>query len=121
MPTDALEVIREVYALGGHLRLEGDRLLMEAPRPLPELVRKAVREHKPAIMVVLGAPLDAVVASILEEVRPHLPSVLQDLPDGKLLALVNWSIIAAWNRALTALWEGPAIRVGRCFGGPRPT
>ena len=99
MSTDALEVIREVYALGGRLRLEGGRLLMEAPQPLPEQIRKAVREHKPAIMVALGSPLDAAVASILEEIRPHLPSVLQGLPDGKLVVLMNWSIIAAWNRA----------------------
>jgi len=100
---NALDTIREVYALGGNLRLEGDGLIMEAPRPLPEVVRKRVRQYKPAIMVAFGAPLDSVVAQVLEEIRPHLPRALQGLSDSKLLALVNWSIIVAWNKAMASL------------------
>lgn len=99
----ALEAIREVYVLGGRLKLDGHHLIMEAPQPLPEAVRQAVREHKPAIMVALGAPMDVVVASIPEEIRPHLPQTLQVLSDDKLLSLVNWSIITAWQKAVGSL------------------
>jgi hypothetical protein len=41
----------------------------------------ALKEHKPSIMVALGAPLDAVVPSILEEIRPQLPEALRRLSD----------------------------------------
>jgi hypothetical protein len=104
--TIALDVMRQVYALGGRLRLEEGNLFVEAPQPLPEAVRQAVREYKSAIMVALGAPLDAVAASVLEEIRPYLPESLRRLPDSGLLALVNWSIIAAWNVAVRRLGRG---------------
>ena len=98
-----LETMRQVYMLGGRLRLDGERLVMEAPEPLPASVRQAVREHKSAIMVALGAPFDVVLAGILAEIRPHLSPPLQGLSDEKLLVLVNWNILMAWEKARRSL------------------
>ena len=96
----ALEVIRRVELLGGRLMLEGDQLKLRAPEPLPEGVVADVSREKAAIMVALGAPLDTVVSMVLTEIRPNLPAALRQLPDDSLLALVNWSIIAAWETAI---------------------
>ena len=100
---NALEVIREVEARGGKLVLDGDQLKLKAPQPLPDEIMAAVSEQKATIMTTLGAPLDAVVAGILEELRPNLPASLRKLPDDRLLALVNWSIIAAWEKTIQKL------------------
>ena len=97
---NAMDIIRAVYALDGKLTLEGDKLTVEAPAPLPGNLRQALREHKPSVMVALGAPLDVVAVNILKEIRPNLSPVLRTLSDDNLLALVNWNIIAAWGRAM---------------------
>lgn len=97
---NALEVIRQVYALDGKLTMGEGKLKVLSLAPLPDDLRQALREHKPSVMVALGAPLDVVVANILEELRPNLPKSLQTLSDDQLLALVNWSIMAAWERAI---------------------
>ena len=96
----ALDVIRRVEACGGRLTVENGALKLRAPAALPEDVMQAVSAEKPAIMITLGAPLDVTVANILDDIRPHLSPALRCLPDSKLLALVNWHIIAAWNAAL---------------------
>ena len=44
--------------------------------------------------------MNQTVATILGDLRPYLPQSLQRLSDDRLLALVNWSIMAAWGRAL---------------------
>ena len=103
---NALEIIRLVYAHGGKLTLDGETLRVSAPAPLPDSLRQALREHKPSIMVALGVPLDVVVCKVLAELRRHLPQSLQQLSDEKLLALVNWSIIVAWEKARQPLDEG---------------
>ena len=81
---NALEVIREVEARGGKLVLDGDQLKLKAPQPLPDDIMAAVSEQKATIMTTLGAPLDAVVARILEELRDQLPPSLRRLPDDRL-------------------------------------
>ena len=95
----ALDVIRRVEMLGGHLVLDGESLRLQADSVLPENVVAEVSENKPAIMVALGAPIDTVIGSVLEELRPELPPALRKLTDDKLLIMVNWSIIAAWQKA----------------------
>ena len=100
---NALDLIRRVEALGGKLALEGDELRVRAAEPLPEGLVAELSSEKPSIMVALGAPLDAVAARVLTDLRPHLPETLRGLPDDRLLALVNWSIMAAWDRAVREL------------------
>ena len=67
-------------------------------------------------MVALGVPLDLAVAGILKEIRPYLSPPLRKLPDDRLLALVNWNIIAAWNRAMR---EADERMSGNRSAGPR--
>ena len=102
----ALDVIRRVEMLGGRLVLDGDRLRLQAAEELPDDVVTAVGEQKAAIMVALGAPIDTVVGAILDEIRPQLPEGLRKLPDDRLLVLVNWSIIAAWEKTVQKFGRG---------------
>ena len=102
----ALEVIRRVESLGGRLFLDDEgRLKVTAAQPLPGHLLADLSAQKPAIMVALGAPLDTVISGILAEIRPYLPESLRRLPDQKLLVLANWSIIAAWDKAIQKLQE----------------
>jgi hypothetical protein len=100
---NALDVIRQVQNHGGQLVLAEGSLRVRARDPLPDELMAALAEHKADVMVALGAPLDAVVSEILEDIRPHLPKGLRHLPDDRLLALVNWSIIAAWGKSARVL------------------
>lgn len=96
----AFDVIRQVEALGGRLVIDGEDLRVRASKPLPNDVVASLRAQKAAIMIALGAPVDTTVGAILTELRPHLPPGLRNLSDDRLLALVNWSIMAAWERAI---------------------
>jgi hypothetical protein len=99
----ALDVIRRVEVLGGHLVIEDGQLKVQAPVPLPDEVLDAVRNEKTSIMVALGEPLDTVLSGVLDDIRPHLPKTLRNLPDDRLLVLVNWAIINAWNSSVRKL------------------
>ena len=103
---NALEVLRQVEAHGGHVLLDGRELRVRAPRPLPDHVMDALSAKRESVMIALGAPLDTVVSGILDDIRPQLPPGLRLLPDDKLLALVNWSIIAAWEKTVQKLGSG---------------
>ena len=97
---NALEIVHAVSDYGASLELQDGQLIVRGSGPrLPEELRQMIQEHKAEIMVALGVPLDQTVAGILKEIRPYLSPVLRKLPDDRLLALVNWNIIAAWNRA----------------------
>jgi hypothetical protein len=106
----AFELLQRVHSLGGQVRLAGDDLQVTAPRPLPEDLLIELSREKPAVMVALGAPFDRAVGSILNEVRPHLPPALRDLSDAKLLVMVNWTIMAAWQKTLEQLSPGTGGR-----------
>ncbi len=112
-----LEVIRQIEALGGSLHVEGDQLRVRAAAPLPEELMTALTEQKPAVRIALGAPLDATVAGILVDIRPHLSPALRQLSDDRLLALVNWNIITAWDRAVRSASE--RVPTGGRKGGSR--
>ena len=109
---NALDVIRQVQTHGGQLVLADGSLRVRAPEPLPDDVMAALAEHKASVMVALGASLDVVAASVLQELRPHLPKPLRALPDDRLLVLVNWSIIAAFERAIREAMERPDVGAG---------
>ena len=103
---NALEIIERVRAHDADLVVQDDRLVVRGNGPpLPEELQAALREHKAELLIALGVPFDRTVANILGEVRPHLPPALRSLPDGKLLALINWSIINAWSEGVRRLGE----------------
>jgi len=85
-----LEVVRQVYLYGGKLTVDGDTLRICGPEPLPDDLRRALRKHKPAIMVALGTPLDTAILAAVGDIRPYLPQALQRLSDDTLLILVKW-------------------------------
>ena len=101
--SSAFELLQRVRLLGGSISVRGGDVEIEAPSPLPEDLVSQIKEQKPAVMVALGAPFDDAVASILSELRPNLPPGLRNLPDGKLLVMVNWTIMAAWQRTIEKL------------------
>jgi hypothetical protein len=98
---NAIEIIERVREHEADLALVDDRLVVRGwAEPLPEELKEAIAKHKGELMVALGEPASHTIASILADIRPHLPKALQRLPDDKLLALVNWSIIAAFEKAV---------------------
>ena len=105
MSESPLAVIREVYALGGRLLLEGDRLVMQAPEPLPESVRTLVRQHKPELMAALGAPVESVLRSMLCDLRTRLPPSLATLSDESLLRLLTMTLLYCWKDAIQRTGE----------------
>ena len=101
---NAVEIIEEVRRHGAELLLREGKLVLRGSGPeLPPELQDAVRQQKAEIMVALGAPIETTVASILADIRPHLPPALRTLPDGSLLVMVNWTIMHAWNRSLNQL------------------
>ncbi len=101
---NAMELIELIHEHNAELAVEHQRLIVRGQGdPLPEELQVALREHKAELMIALGIPIDVTVASILDEIRPHLPKTLRELPDSKLLALVNWAIINAWNAGVRKL------------------
>ncbi len=104
---NAIEIIEKVRAHDADLVVENDRLLVRGrASPLPEDLRRALHDHKAELLVALGVPLDRTVASVLAELRPHLPKSLRGLPDDRLLVLVNWSIISAFEAAVREASRG---------------
>ena len=98
---NALDIIEQVREHDAELVVEENKLYVRGKGGrLPEGLREALREQKVAVMVALGAPIDRAVAGIIAELRPNLPPSLRGVPDASLLALVNWSIIHAWEKTL---------------------
>ena len=97
---NALGIAQAVQELGATLRVEHGQVVIRSHTPLPQELQQEIRAHKAELLIALGMPMDQTVASILGDLRPYLPQSLQRLSDDRLLALVNWSIMAAWGRAL---------------------
>ena len=93
-------IAQAVQELGATLLVEHGQVVIRSHGPLPDGLQQEVRAHKAELLIALGVPMDQTVASILGDLRPFLPQSLQRLADDRLLALVNWSIMAAWGRAL---------------------
>jgi len=103
---NALEIVRAVQEHGATLALEGGRLLVKGSgERLPSDLRVELARHKTEVLVALGCPMDKALVNILEELRPNLSPALRALPDEKLLALVNWHIIAAWEKTISRLHQ----------------
>jgi hypothetical protein len=113
---NAVEIIERVRAHHAEVVIEDDELIVRGcGEPLPAELQLALKQHKPAILVALGAPREVAVLDVLEQIRPFLPSALQTIPDSSLLALVNWSLLHAWNSAASQLdWSKEAPRCRKC-------
>ena len=97
---NALSIAQAVQELSATLLVAHGQVVVRSRGPLPEELQQEVRAHKAELLIALGMSMDQTVASILGDLRPYLPQPLQRLSDDRLLALVNWSIMAAWGRAL---------------------
>ena len=98
---NALEIIEQVRAHNAELLIEDERLILRGRgERLPEELQAALKENKAAVMVALGAPHDSAVASVLSDIRPHLPPAMQRVSDSNLLVLVNWAILHAFNKSV---------------------
>ena len=114
---NAIEIIERVRAHDADLVVDEDRLLVRGRSgPLPEDLQKALREHRAELLVALGVPIDRTVSSILRALRQHLPAAHRRLSDDRLLVLVNWSIISAFEAAVREMSQGhqtPRLGGGR--------
>ena len=98
---NALEIVFQVRAYNADIVLEEHGLVIRGTgSSLPDDLQAAVFDHRAELMIALGAPWDRAVASILAEIRPKLSPVLQELPDHKLLVLVNTNIMNAWFKSI---------------------
>ena len=66
----AADLIRTVERAGGHLEPDGDGLVVEAPKPLPEPIMTELRAHKAEVIDFLNRPVARVV---LLAVPPGVP------------------------------------------------
>jgi hypothetical protein len=102
---NAVDIIEKVREHDAELVVEEDRLLVRGTgSPLPDDLRQALQDRKAELMVALGT--HQAVASVLKELRPHLPKPLRGLPDDKLLVLVNFAIVASFERAIREAAQG---------------
>jgi hypothetical protein len=97
---NAVEIIERVREHDAELVIRDHRLIVRGANGLPDDLRREVAEHKAELLVALGVPLDRTIASILADIRTNLPPALRRLPDDRLLTLVNWSIIAAFESSV---------------------
>lgn len=105
---NAFEVLLAVREHGAEVFMQDGQLLVRGSgEPLPDDLRAALSEQKLSIMVALGAPFDRATKSVLDDLRPYLSPTLRNLPDERVLVLVNWNILAAWRRTLLALENKP--------------
>jgi hypothetical protein len=77
----ALEVWHAVIQASGRLTLHGDKLIVEAPEPLPDNLMELVRQHKPALLALsrqelpaqssdnLAQPMHAFLLATVSDVR----------------------------------------------------
>jgi hypothetical protein len=101
---NAVQLIERVREYNAEVTLQDNKLIVSGRgERLPEELRAALREHRAELMIALGASIERTVANVLGELRPNLPPTLRQLPDGDLLALVNWTIIAAWEKTIHKL------------------
>jgi hypothetical protein len=97
---NAVEIIERVREHDADLVIRDHRLIVRGVDGLPDDLRRQVAEHKAELLVALGVPLEPTITSVLADLRPHLPPALRKLTDDRLLVLVNWSVIAAFEAAV---------------------
>ena len=80
MTAVALDVLQEVAAAGGFIRLEGDMLRLSAPAPLSDELRARVRQHKAEVMALLSGaePADDDAPMRATDDQADLPAEMAD-------------------------------------------
>jgi hypothetical protein len=90
----ALSLIEAVQRAGGAIRLQGDRLRLSAPKPLPEDLLQELRTHKPEVIDHLQhARPSELRASAAEPLEGHAAPPLE--------------MIAAWSEGVARLRAMP--------------
>ncbi len=77
----AADLIRAVEQAGGHLELEGDGLVVEAPEPLPESIMTELRARKAEVLVALTGQSARASSGIDDLLRRAHLAVVPDLSD----------------------------------------
>ena len=96
---NALEIIEEVRAHEAELVPVGRRLFVRGRgERLPGHLHAELCAHRTEVIVAMGGAMGA--SEILADLRPNLPPNLRALADERLLILVNWSIMAAWEKTI---------------------
>ncbi len=91
----AADLIRTVEQAGGHLEPDGDGLVVEAPKPLPEPIMARLREHKAEVIDFLTRPVARVV---LLHCPPGVPDAwTQGVADLLAVARPASCSAARWN------------------------
>ncbi len=80
----ATDLIRAVEQAGGHLEPDGDSLVVEAPKPLPEPIMIELRAHKAEVLVALAEQTAGATsrnADLLRRAHLAVAPNLSDLDD----------------------------------------
>jgi len=77
----AADLIRAVERAGGHLELNGDDLVVEAPMPLPEPIMTELRAHKAEVLVALAGQTAKASSGNHDLLRRAHLAVVPDLSD----------------------------------------
>ncbi len=77
----ATDLIRAVKQAGGHLELDGDGLVVEAPKPLPEPIMTELRAHKAEVLVALAGQTAKASSGNHDLLRRAHLAVVPDLSD----------------------------------------
>jgi hypothetical protein len=68
---DARDVLRRVNELDVRIKLDGERLMLKAPAPLPDELRSEIRDHKPEIMQLLRQEEEGIVRGPQQRSQRH--------------------------------------------------
>ncbi len=110
MTAVALALIQAVHAAGGTITLDGPNLQLEAPAPLPEVLRASLRQHKAELVAFLAeqaANANAPVPKVQDVPLPGIPGevaegiralAVSSVPEG--IPPRAWPVIVADTLAL---------------------
>lgn len=74
---NALHLIAEVTRAGGAIRANGDRLDLEAPRPLPDDLIERIRQHKAEILAALENEMHQEIIEAAREAAEERAAILE--------------------------------------------
>jgi len=107
-------IMEQVREHGITLKLVENKIQYFPKSAMPTDLVECIRERKAEIIECLRQenrfsnqiPTPEQIAGVLSELRKYLSPNLQKLDDEKLLALVNWNYMLAWNRMKPQIGRG---------------